>query len=129
MLRSFGNRSLYFGTRCYSATQSAPEMAVADTFARFEKSGDFETAYEELILRGFSDTDAMNLVIDASAKKGDEKNVTKLVEKMKTENIAINKRTVLVLRQFATKLVATEKAAIEEEERKELENLEAKLKQ
>jgi hypothetical protein len=68
------------------------------------------------VLRGFSDTDAINSVIDLAAKRSDEKAVTKLVEKMKTDGIPFNKRTVLVLRQYAQKLIPTEKAAIEAEE-------------
>jgi tRNA threonylcarbamoyladenosine modification (KEOPS) complex Cgi121 subunit len=81
----------------------------------------------QLVLRGFSDTDAINQVIDLAAKKGDEKAVTKLVEKMKQDGIAINKRTVLVLRQFATKLVSSERAEIEQQEARELADLDAQL--
>lgn len=57
-----------------------------------------------------ADTDAINLVIDLAAKRNDEKAVTKLVEKMKADGIAINKRTVLVLRSYAAKLIPNEKA-------------------
>ena len=82
---------------------------------------------KKLVLRGFSDTDAINQVIDLAAKKGDEKAVTKLVEKMKQDGIAINKRTVLVLRQFASKLVPNERAEIEQQEARELADLDAQL--
>ena len=103
------------------------------------------------MLRGFSDSDAINQVIDLAAKKKDEKAVTKLVDKMKADGtlftthfivwndlliytfissgIPINKRTVLVLRDYATKLVSTERTAIEAEEAKELAELDAQLKQ
>ena len=37
------------------------------------------------MLRGFSDSDAINQVIDLAAKKKDEKAVTKLVDKMKAD--------------------------------------------
>merc|ERR1711991_827880 len=89
--------------RAYSAPASAAnpvQAAINDTITRFEKDGDFENCYEELVLRGFSDTDAINKVIDIAAKKKDEKAVTKLVEKMKADGIEINKRTVLVLRDL-----------------------------
>jgi hypothetical protein len=62
-------------------------------------------------------------------KKGDEKAATKLVEKMKSDGILINKRTVLVLRQFASKLVPQEMKTISEQEAKELAELDAALKQ
>lgn len=98
-----------------------------------------------------ADTDAINLVIDLAAKRNDEKAVTKLVEKMKADGIAINKRTVLVLRSYAAKLIPNEKARhhslrpflpspsffshfalgqanIEKEEAKEFGELEALLK-
>ncbi len=65
-------------------------------------------------------------MIDLAAKKGDEKAVTKLVEKMKADGIAINKRTVLVLRQYS-KLVAAERAEIEAAEARELAELDAAL--
>jgi hypothetical protein len=38
------------------------QAAIADTFAKFSKDGDFANAYEELVLRGFSETDAINQV-------------------------------------------------------------------
>jgi hypothetical protein len=81
----------------------------------------------QLVLRGFSDTDAINQVIDLAAKKSDEKAVTELVKKMKEDGIAINKRTVLVLRQYASKLVANERAEIEKQEAQELADLDAQL--
>jgi hypothetical protein len=81
----------------------------------------------QLVLRGFSDTDAINQVIDLAAKKNDEKAVTELVKKMKEDGIAINKRTVLVLRQYASKLVANERAEIEKQEAHELADLDAQL--
>ena len=46
-----------------------------------------------------------------------------------SSGIPINKRTVLVLRDYATKLVSTERTAIEAEEAKELAELDAQLKQ
>jgi hypothetical protein len=79
------------------------------------------------VLRGFSPTDAINQVIDLAAKKNDERACIKLVELMKTDNIEINKRTVLVLRQYATQLVSTERKLIEEAEAKENAELDAKL--
>ncbi len=78
------------------------------------------------MLRGFSDTDAINQVIDLAAKRSDEKAVTKLVEKMKADGIPITKRTTLVLRQYA-KLVAAERSEIEKQEARELAELDAEL--
>ena len=46
---------------------------------------------------------------------------------MKSDGIAPNKRTVLVLREHAAKLIPNEKSQIEAAEAEELASLEAKL--